>query len=179
MLERAESFGATVVRLKKQSPDRAERKRFGRRGRAACVCGCEDELCYCGGSAECAQAAADSAVGRLAVSPGAGGVPAHCQYCYLAGSLSGPPIYARVRECAADSGEPAGVCGRGERLRPKSADRAHEGTTFEASCYTDPLGIEHLTGSLAESIRFFWRVGCASAAAVDDEVCGGGWAGGH
>jgi spore photoproduct lyase len=30
-----------------------------------------------------------------------------------------------------------------------------EGTTFEASCYTDPLGIEHLTGALAESIKFF------------------------
>jgi spore photoproduct lyase len=28
-------------------------------------------------------------------------------------------------------------------------------TTFEASCYTDPLGIEHLTGSLAECVRHF------------------------
>ena len=37
-----------------------------------------------------------------------------------------------------------------------SADRAHEGTTFELSCYTDPLGMEHLTGSLATAIR---RVG--------------------
>jgi spore photoproduct lyase len=27
--------------------------------------------------------------------------------------------------------------------------------TFEASCYTDPLGIEHLTGGLAECIRWF------------------------
>ena len=33
--------------------------------------------------------------------------------------------------------------------------RAYEDTTFEASCYTDPLGLEHLTGSLAEAIRFF------------------------
>jgi spore photoproduct lyase len=35
-----------------------------------------------------------------------------------------------------------------------SADdaRAHEGTTFEASCYTDPLGIEPVTGSLAAAI---------------------------
>jgi spore photoproduct lyase len=30
--------------------------------------------------------------------------------------------------------------------------RGHEGTTFEASCYTDPLGIEHVTGSLAAAI---------------------------
>jgi spore photoproduct lyase len=28
-------------------------------------------------------------------------------------------------------------------------------TSFEASCYTDPLGIEHLTGSLAEAVAFF------------------------
>jgi spore photoproduct lyase len=35
------------------------------------------------------------------------------------------------------------------------ADRRHEGTTFEASCYTDPLGIEHLTGSLAATIAHF------------------------
>src|SRR5919106_657419 len=33
------------------------------------------------------------------------------------------------------------------------------GTTYEASCYTDPLGIEHLTGSLAKAIRHFgeWK----------------------
>jgi spore photoproduct lyase len=33
--------------------------------------------------------------------------------------------------------------------------RVAEGTTFEASCYTDPLGIEHITGSLAETVRWF------------------------
>ena len=36
-----------------------------------------------------------------------------------------------------------------------SAERAHEGTTFECSCYTDPLGIEHLTGALARCIEYF------------------------
>jgi len=35
-------------------------------------------------------------------------------------------------------------------------ERGHEGTTFELSCYTDPLGIEHLTGSLSAAIT---RVG--------------------
>ncbi len=82
------------------------------------------------------------------------GCPAHCQYCYLAGSLAGPPVtraYANLPEIL-------------EALRPyvgtgkvtsRSRNRAHEGTTFEASCYTDPLGIEHLTGALEESIRFF------------------------
>jgi spore photoproduct lyase len=34
-------------------------------------------------------------------------------------------------------------------------ERPGEATTFEVSCYTDPLGIEHLTGSLAECIRYF------------------------
>jgi len=33
-----------------------------------------------------------------------------------------------------------------------TAERGHEGTTFELSCYTDPLGIEHVTGSLSEAI---------------------------
>jgi spore photoproduct lyase len=37
----------------------------------------------------------------------------------------------------------------------RSPDRAQEGTTFEASCYTDPLGIEHLTGSLAATVAHF------------------------
>lgn len=38
------------------------------------------------------------------------------------------------------------------RVTSPTSDRGHEGTTFEASCYTDPLGIEHLTGSLAATI---------------------------
>ena len=36
-----------------------------------------------------------------------------------------------------------------------SYERAGTPTTFEVSCYTDPLGIEHLTGGLAERIRRF------------------------
>src|ERR1700710_691446 len=80
------------------------------------------------------------------------GCPAHCQYCYLAGSLSGPPItraYANIEEIL-------------EGLRPyagqrtlRREDRDIGSTQFEVSCYTDPLGIEHLTGSLAATIRFF------------------------
>lgn len=82
------------------------------------------------------------------------GCHAHCQYCYLAGSLSGPPItrvYANIEEILAGL---AGYLGRGE-VTSASSDRAAEGTTFEASCYADPLGIEHLTGSLSEAVRFF------------------------
>jgi spore photoproduct lyase len=71
------------------------------------------------------------------------GCPAHCQYCYLAGSLSGPPVvrvFANLPDILENTiqyEQPAKI------------------TSFEASCYTDPLGIEHLTGSLAESIRHF------------------------
>jgi spore photoproduct lyase len=82
------------------------------------------------------------------------GCHAHCQYCYLAGSLAGPPItrvYANLDEIL--DGLPAHL-GRGT-VTSRSAERADEGTTFEASCYADPLGIEHLTGSLAEAVRFF------------------------
>ncbi len=71
------------------------------------------------------------------------GCPAHCQYCYLAGSLAGPPVirvYANLPEILANL--------------PLYEQPGRE-TSYEVSCYTDPLGIEHLTGSLAECIRFF------------------------
>ncbi|MCT7661403.1 spore photoproduct lyase family protein [Mycobacterium deserti] len=79
------------------------------------------------------------------------GCPAHCQYCYLAGSLSGPPItrvYANLPEILAEMDQHVG---RGT-VTSASPDRADEGTTFEASCYTDPLALEHLTGSLSATI---------------------------
>jgi spore photoproduct lyase len=71
------------------------------------------------------------------------GCPAHCQYCYLAGSLQGPPViraFANLPQTLANLA---------------AYERAGEATSFEVSCYTDPLGIEHLTGSLAECIRYF------------------------
>lgn len=71
------------------------------------------------------------------------GCPAHCQYCYLAGSLQGPPVikvYANLPQIL-------------DNLQHyEDADKI---TTYEVSCYTDPLGIEHLTGSLAACIRYF------------------------
>jgi spore photoproduct lyase len=79
------------------------------------------------------------------------GCPGHCQYCYLAGSLSGPPltrVYANLPEILAGLDEHVG---RGT-ITSTSAARAGEGTTFEASCYTDPLALEHLTGSLSTTI---------------------------
>jgi spore photoproduct lyase len=71
------------------------------------------------------------------------GCPAHCQYCYLAGSLQGPPVtrvYANLPQILENLGQ---------------YERPAQATSFEVSCYTDPLGIEHLTGSLAECIRYF------------------------
>ncbi len=71
------------------------------------------------------------------------GCPAHCQYCYLAGSLSGPPVirvFANLPQIL-------------ENLAAYESPELV--TTYEVSCYTDPLSIEHLTGSLAECIRYF------------------------
>ena len=82
------------------------------------------------------------------------GCPAHCSYCYLAGSLKGPPItraYANLPEIIAAL--PA-YLGEGT-ITSRSAARAGEGTTYEASCYTDPLALEHLTGSLSTLIAAF------------------------
>ncbi|MBB2989133.1 spore photoproduct lyase [Mycolicibacterium iranicum] len=79
------------------------------------------------------------------------GCPGHCQYCYLAGSLSGPPltrVYANLPEILAGMDD---YVGRGT-ITSSSIERAGEGTTFEASCYTDPLALEHLTGSLSATI---------------------------
>ena len=71
------------------------------------------------------------------------GCPAHCQYCYLAGSLTGPPavrVFANLPAILENS---------------RNYERPDAPQSFEVSCYTDPLGIEHLTGSLAECIRHF------------------------
>ena len=82
------------------------------------------------------------------------GCPAHCQYCYLAGSLSGPPIVRAYANLPEILGGLSGAVGQGT-ITSRSSERAAEGTTFECSCYTDPLGIEHITGSLAASIAHF------------------------
>ena len=82
------------------------------------------------------------------------GCPAHCNYCYLAGSLKGAPItraYANLPEIL---GVLPNFLGQG-KITSRSKTRASEGTTYEASCYTDPLGIEHLTGSLAATVAHF------------------------
>ena len=93
------------------------------------------------------------------------GCPAHCQYCYLAGSLSGPPVvkvYANMDEIlenlpqyetmARTTAKPRGFA---PGVSPTAERGREDSTSFEVSCYTDPLGIEHLTGSLAAAIRYF------------------------
>jgi spore photoproduct lyase len=82
------------------------------------------------------------------------GCPAHCQYCYLAGSLKGPPVtrvFVNLPEIL-DRLPP--LAGEGT-VTSRNAARAHEGTTFEASCYTDPLAFEHLTGGLSDMVAWF------------------------
>jgi spore photoproduct lyase len=71
------------------------------------------------------------------------GCPAHCQYCYLAGSLSGPPVIRAFANLPQIIDNLAAY------------EKQSSPTSYEVSCYTDPLGIEHLTGSLAECIRYF------------------------
>lgn len=74
------------------------------------------------------------------------GCPAHCQYCYLAGSLQGPPVVRAFANLPA-------ILEATTAYRSPGRD-----TSFEVSCYTDPLSLEHLSGSLAECIRFFgWQ----------------------
>jgi spore photoproduct lyase len=148
MLARAEQFGAEVVKLKAN--------------RLTGMTGDDARKAYANAKTTLAIVVSPPGQRRLQPIPPsadwqfhiAQGCPAHCQYCYLAGSLSGPPVtraFANLHEILEGLYEYAG---KGQ-ITSKSRERAAEGTTFEASCYTDPLGIEHLTGALAESIQFF------------------------
>ncbi|HEV2559599.1 MAG TPA: radical SAM protein [Microvirga sp.] len=148
ILERAEALGCEVVRLKANrltglTGEDARRAYVDAKNTLAVVVAPPTKLRL--------QPIPPSADWRVDL---AEGCPAHCQYCYLAGSLSGPPVtraYANLPEILENL---QGYLGRGA-ITSRSEARAHEGTTFEASCYTDPLGIEHLTGSLSETIRHF------------------------
>ena len=84
------------------------------------------------------------------------GCPAHCQYCYLAGSLSGPPVTRLFANLPEILDGLAPFVGQG-RVTSRSEARAHEGTTFEASCYTDPLALDHLSDALSQAVAHFGR----------------------
>jgi spore photoproduct lyase len=148
ILERAAALGAEVVELKSN--------------RLTGLTGENARQAYVNAKTTLAVVAAPPSKRRLQPIPPsadwrvdlAEGCPAHCQYCYLAWSLAGPPVtrvYANLPEILSGLSD---YVGRGG-VTSRSADRSHEGTTFEASCYTDPLGIEHLTGSLAATIAHF------------------------
>ncbi len=85
------------------------------------------------------------------------GCPAHCQYCYLAGSLAGPPVvraYANLPDILNNLVNYEGLTNgkAGSSITPSSDDGC---STFEVSCYTDPLGLDHLTGGLTRCIEHF------------------------
>jgi len=72
------------------------------------------------------------------------GCIAHCHYCYLNTNLGTKPyvrVYVNVDEILAQA-------------KRYIDERAPEVTRFEAACTSDPLAVEHLTGSLQKAIRF-------------------------
>ena len=73
--------------------------------------------------------------------------PAKCHYCYLAASL-GERTYVRLYVNVDE------ILQSAVKLIKK---KGHEITTFEASSSSDPVAIEHLTGSLRQAIEFFGR----------------------
>nr|WP_223879756.1 MULTISPECIES: spore photoproduct lyase [Paenibacillus] len=76
--------------------------------------------------------------------PIATGCMGHCHYCYLQTTLGAKP-YIRVYVNTDD------VIAAAKRYIEQGAPKI---TTFEAACTSDPVGLEHITGSLAELITF-------------------------
>ncbi|TYP77891.1 spore photoproduct lyase [Paenibacillus methanolicus] len=76
--------------------------------------------------------------------PIATGCMGHCHYCYLQTTLGAKPyirVYVNTDEII-------------EAARAYIAEREPEITRFEAACTSDPVGLEPITGSLAELIEF-------------------------
>ncbi len=86
------------------------------------------------------------------------GCPAHCQYCYLAGSLKGPPVTRLFANLPEILEQLPALVGKGT-ITSRQDHRRHEGTTFEASCYTDPVALEPLSGALADAVAWFGSQG--------------------
>lgn len=76
--------------------------------------------------------------------PVATGCMAHCHYCYLQTTLGAKP-YIRVYVNTDD------ILAQAQKYME---ERAPEITRFEAACTSDPVGLEHITGSLKEYIEF-------------------------
>lgn len=76
--------------------------------------------------------------------PIATGCMAHCHYCYLQTTLGTKPyirVYVNMDDIL-------------EATKTYIDERAPEITRFEAACTSDPVGLEHITGSLQELITF-------------------------
>ncbi len=76
--------------------------------------------------------------------PLATGCMGHCHYCYLQTALGAKP-YVRVYVNTED------ILGAAQHY---IQERAPEITRFEAACTSDPVGLEPITGSLADAILF-------------------------
>ncbi|PZD93418.1 spore photoproduct lyase [Paenibacillus sambharensis] len=76
--------------------------------------------------------------------PIATGCMGHCHYCYLQTTLGAKP-YIRVY---------VNTDAIMEAAKGYIEERAPEITRFEAACTSDPVGLEPITGSLAELIEF-------------------------
>ncbi|MBJ6364260.1 spore photoproduct lyase [Paenibacillus sp. GCM10012307] len=76
--------------------------------------------------------------------PIATGCMGHCHYCYLQTTLGAKPyirVYVNTKEIM-------------EAAQGYIDERKPEITRFEAACTSDPVGLEPITGSLAELITF-------------------------
>jgi spore photoproduct lyase len=79
--------------------------------------------------------------------PLATGCMGHCHYCYLQTTLGNRPyirVYVNLDEIFAAA-------------KRYMDERAPEITRFEAACTSDPVGLEHITGSLKKAIEFMGR----------------------
>ncbi|MCL6589894.1 MAG: spore photoproduct lyase [Firmicutes bacterium] len=84
------------------------------------------------------------------------GCPGGCQYCYLQTHLGQKPyirIHVNIEE----------ILDQVLKITAKNHPRI---TTFEAASASDPLAVEHLTGSLARAISFFGSLESARLRAV-------------
>jgi spore photoproduct lyase len=76
--------------------------------------------------------------------PIATGCMGHCHYCYLQTTLGAKPyirVYVNMDDIL-------------QRAQQYIEERAPEITRFEAACTSDPVGLEHISGSLKECIEF-------------------------
>jgi spore photoproduct lyase len=72
------------------------------------------------------------------------GCMGHCHYCYLQTTLGAKPyirVYVNTEDILAAA-------------KGYIDERSPEITRFEAACTSDPVGLEHITGSLQELIEF-------------------------